>query len=309
MSFDFFTIWYIFILEAIIYPFVKFCYYTEILRFKETTIKSSIKSIAIGGFDGMHIAHRKLFSHLCPKGAVVVIQTSYANLSPKDHRSRYTNFPLFYYPLENIKSLSGEEFIKLLKEEFPSLEKIVVGYDFHFGYKAACGTQELKELFKGEVIVVDEYKFEGVSVHSRVIREYLREGNINGANKLLGREYLISGFSVKGQGLGKKKFVPTINIEVEDFLLPKEGVYITATSIKDDFLPSITFVGHRVSTDGKYAVETHILEDFDQNLPYKFLDIKFYENIRENKKFDSYDDLKKEITEDIKQARNYFKSF
>lgn len=271
-------------------------------------IKSSIKSIAIGGFDGMHIAHGQLFSRLCKDGGIVVIQTSYANLSPKTYRSEHTHLPIFYYPLENIKKLSGEEFISLICEEFPSLEKIVVGYDFHFGYQASCSTKELNRLFKGEVIVVDEYKVEGVSVHSRVIREFLREGDIQKANSFLGYEYTVEGIHVKGQGLGKKQFVPTINLDIEDFLVPKEGIYITQTYVNNRYIPSVTFIGHRLSTDGKYAVETHLLEDFDIEHCSKSIKVKFYGKLRDNKKYELHEELKKQILEDIEDAKEFFKT-
>ncbi len=255
----------------------------------------------------MHLAHQQLFSNLCKNGAIVVIQTTYANLSPKTHRNEHTDYPIFYYPLENIKHLSGEEFVKLLYEEFPNLEKIVVGYDFHFGHKASSSTEDLKKLFKGEVQVIDEFKVDGIAVHSRVIREYLREGNIKNANRLLGYEYLISGIHIKGQGLGNKQFVPTINLDVDEFLLPKEGVYITRTLVNGKYLPSVSFIGHRVTTDGKYAVESHILSGLEKEPLSKTVKIKFFEKLRDNMKFEAYGDLKLQIMNDIKEAKNFFK--
>jgi riboflavin kinase/FMN adenylyltransferase len=255
----------------------------------------------------MHLAHQKLFSNLCKNGAIVVIQTSYANLSPKTHRSEHTNYPIFYYPLENIKHLSGEQFVKLLYEEFPKLEKIVVGYDFHFGHNASSSTEDLKKLFKGDVVVIDEFKVNGIAVHSRIIREYLRAGDIKEANALLGYEYIISGIHIKGQGIGKKQFVATINLDVDEFLLPQEGVYVTKTFINGTYLPSVSFIGHRVTTDGKYAVETHIFSEIDNEHSSKTLKIKFFEKIRGNKKFEVYEDLKLQILDDIQKAKNYFK--
>lgn len=85
--------------------------------------KKDITSIAIGGFDGMHIAHQQLFKQLDKNGAIVAIESGYSNLTPKSFRQEYTNLPVYYYVLDNIKHLEGEEFIKLLKEEFPNLKK------------------------------------------------------------------------------------------------------------------------------------------------------------------------------------------
>ena len=268
--------------------------------------KDRITSIAIGGFDGMHLAHQELFDKLGTFGGIIVIQTTYANLSPASHRLNYTNYPLYFYPLENIKHFTGKQFIKLLNEEFPKLEKIVVGYDFHFGHNAAYNGKDLEELFSGVVEIIEEFKVDDISVHSRAIRSYLRNGDIEIANKLLGYNYNLIGLLVQGQGLGTKQFVPTINIKVRDFLIPQEGIYITKTILQGTIYNSITFIGHRVTTDGKFAVETHILEkDFTQEVP-KNVQIEFLMKLRNNRKFDKFEDLKKQINSDIKNVIQWF---
>lgn len=267
--------------------------------------KNTITSIAIGGFDGMHSAHQELFKNLDEHGAIVSIESGYANLTPKSFRQEYSIYPIYYYVLENIKHLEGDEFIKLIKEEFPNLKKIVVGFDFCFGKNRRYCTQKLKELFNGDVLVIDEIKIDDIPVHTRIIREYLKDGDIKTANKLLGKEYKIYGQQITGQGLGAKNFVPTINLRVDEFLLPKEGVYVTKTVLDNIEYNSITFLGHRVTTDGSYAIETHIIDEDIKNNNY-CTQIKFYEKIRDNKKFDSFEELKNQIFDDIKLARNFF---
>ncbi|MDD2896187.1 MAG: bifunctional riboflavin kinase/FAD synthetase [Aliarcobacter sp.] len=268
--------------------------------------KNTITSIAIGGFDGMHYAHQQLFKNLDEHGAIVSIESGYANLTPKRYRQEYSPYPIYYYVLENIKHLEGDEFIKLIKQEFPNLKKIVVGFDFCFGKNRRYCIEGLKKLFNGEVLVLDEIKIDDVAVHSRIIREYIKDGNINMANKLLGKEYKIYGHQIKGQGLGTKSFVPTINLKIDEFLLPKEGVYITKTILDEEEYNSITFLGHRFTTDGSYAVETHIIDEDIKNSNYT-TQIKFYEKLRDNQKFDSFEELKKQILDDIESAKNYFK--
>lgn len=268
--------------------------------------KNTITSIAIGGFDGMHYAHQQLFKNLDEHGAIVSIESGYANLTPKRYRQEYSPYPIYYYVLENIKHLEGDEFIKLIKQEFPNLKKIVVGFDFCFGKNRRYCIEGLKKLFTGEVLVLDEIKIDDIAVHSRIIREYIKDGNINMANKLLGKEYKIYGHQIKGQGLGNKSFVPTINLKIDEFLLPKEGVYITKTILDEEEYNSITFLGHRFTTDGSYAVETHIIDKNIINNNYT-TQIKFYEKLRDNQKFDSFEELKKQILDDIESARNYFK--
>jgi riboflavin kinase/FMN adenylyltransferase len=268
-------------------------------------IKSQISSIAIGGFDGMHIAHQELFKHLDTNGAIVVIDTGYANLTPKTYRAKYTKYPLFFYPLNEIKHLEPLEFISLLKEEYPSLKKIVVGFDFKFGARASGSIETLKENFSGDVIVVNEFKYENEGVHSRVIRDYLSKGEIKKANNFLGKSYTFCGLVIKGQGLGKKQFVATLNLEIEDFLIPSEGVYATYTIIDGRKYLSATFIGHRKTTDNKYAVETHLIDKNINEVDSK-VEIEFIDKVRDNKKFDDYKELQNQIIDDINQIKSNF---
>jgi riboflavin kinase/FMN adenylyltransferase len=269
-------------------------------------------SIAIGGFDGMHIGHQKLFGALDENSTIVVIETGYANLTPKKEREHFSHFPIMYLELESIRHLSGEEFVAFLREKFPKLKKIVVGYDFHFGKDRKYSFNDLKTLFlkeneDGEVDVIDEVTLHGDSVHSHKIRAKLQIGDIDGANAFLGHNYTIKGKVVAGQGIGKKELVATINIEAKEFLMPKEGVYVTLTRIDDEehFHPSVSFVGHRVTTDGSFAVESHILDG--EVFCKEKACISFVHFIRENKKFDSIAELKKAIKKDIAIASKELK--
>ena len=268
--------------------------------------KSDITSITIGGFDGMHLAHQELFKHLDDNGAIVVIQTPYANLTPKMNRAKYTNFPLYFYDLQLIKHLSAKEFIKLLKQEFENLQTIIVGFDFRFGSNASGTIKTLKELFDGNVIVIDEFSYNDIAVHSRVIRDLISTGQIVKANELLGKNYVITGLHIKGQGLGAKQFVPTININVTDFMYPAAGIYVTYTYVNNIKYESVTFIGHRVTTDGKFAIETHVLSKELKSINSK-INIEFLHKLRDNKKFEIYDDLKSQIIIDIDKCNEYFK--
>jgi riboflavin kinase/FMN adenylyltransferase len=264
---------------------------------------SKINSIAIGGFDGMHIGHQQLFNELGEHGAIVVIETGYANLTPGNEREHYTHYPIVYYSLEDIRHLEGESFVAMLKERFPHLKKIVVGYDFHFGKNRRYSHANLGELFSGEVTVIDQVCIENDSVHSHKIRSKIQIGDISGANRFLGHNYCVKGKVIKGQGIGKTDLVPTINLECSGYLLPYEGVYAALTRIdgEEHFHPSVVFVGHRVTTDGSYAVESHILGEsigICENATISF--VKF---LRKNVKFDSLDSLKKAIENDIRSAK------
>ena len=264
-------------------------------------------AIAIGGFDGMHIGHQHLFEALDEKGTIVVIETGYANLTPKKDREHFSHYPILYLELDTIRHLSGEEFVVFLKEKFPKLKKIVVGYDFHFGKNRKYSFDDLRSLFDGEVQVIDEVSLDGDSVHSHKIRAKLQIGDIKGANAFLGHNYTIRGSQVTGQGIGKKELVATINIESRGYLIPKEGVYVTLTRIDDEehYHPSVSFVGHRVTTDGSFAIETHILDG--EVLCKEKARISFVSFIRDNKKFDSIAELNKAIKRDIAIASKELK--
>jgi riboflavin kinase/FMN adenylyltransferase len=263
----------------------------------------NIDAIAIGGFDGMHIGHQELFNALGDNGAIVVIETGYANLTPGYERERFTHFPIVYYDLGDIRHLDGPGFVEKLCSQFPALKKIVVGYDFHFGKNRMYSHADLHELFGGKVEVIKEVSLHNDSVHSHKIRAKLQIGDIKGANSFLGHNYTIHGNVVKGQGIGKKELVATINLECEGFLLPKEGIYATLTRIDDEehYHPSVSFIGHRVTTDGSFAVETHIL-DTDVTCT-ESASVSFVDYIRENRKFDSLEALKGAIDEDISRTK------
>ena len=225
---------------------------------------------------------------------------------PKNYRQEYTKYPIFYYDLEDIKALDGADFIEMLKNDFKNLKKIVVGFDFCFGKNRAYRTQDLKKIFDGEVVVIPEIKLNNFPVHSRYIREFLLNGDIEKANSFLGKEYKIFGKHIVGQGLGKKEFVATINLNVNEFLLPQSGVYITKTIVNDIEYNSVSFLGHRGSTDGKFAVETHILNQENIEIKDENVQIKFIRRIRENRKFDNFLELKNQILKDIDIAKKYF---
>ncbi len=264
-------------------------------------------AIAIGGFDGMHTGHQALFRELGDNGVIVVIETGYANLTPAKERQNYTEYPIVYLELEAIRHLDGEGFITLLKERFPKLQKIVVGYDFHFGKDRRYSYEDLRELFDGEVCVIDEVTHNGDSIHSHKIRAKLAIGDIKGANAFLGYNYTINGKKISGQGIGSKELVATINIEAKGILTPKEGVYVSVTKVDDEehAHPSVSFVGHRVSTDGSFAIESHILDG--KVICEKKASISFVSFIRENKKFSTLEELKEAIQKDIAFANKELK--
>jgi riboflavin kinase/FMN adenylyltransferase len=253
-----------------------------------------MKTAAIGGFDGMHIAHQELLKRA---NFFIVIEKG-SSITPGFDRCYYTNLGCEYFLLENIKHLSPLEFIKILKKM--NIKKLVLGEDFKFGKNRSGDLYLLKKHF--EVDVISEIKIDGIGVHSHIIRQFIKEDIVK-ANKFLGRNYKIKGLRVKGQGLGSKELVPTINIQLfKPYVIPKEGVYITKTN---SFF-SLTFIGTR-STDNSFSIETHIIESEKLKVKSeKLIEIEFIEFLRENKKFKNINELKLQIKKDIQKVKEEY---
>jgi len=264
-------------------------------------VKDKIDAIVIGSFDGIHLGHMQLINRLGSNGALFVIDKDHANLTPGIKRCEYSKYPCMYYHFLKLKDLSGKEFVELLKKEFINLKKIIVGYDFEFGKGRCCNSEDLKKMSNLEIEVVDEFVQDGKSVHSSLIRAFLSNGDVDKANRFLGREYSIVGEVISGQGLGKEELYPTMNLKVRDYLLPLNGVYTTRTRVGVNIYNSVSFLGNRVSTDGNFSIETHILDKDIENTAE--VEIFFVEYLRDNIKFETLSALKQQIKDDIKLAK------
>jgi len=270
---------------------------------KHVTALKRVDAVAIGGFDGMHEGHQHLFEALGARGAIVVIETGYANLTPGREREHFTTHPIVYVPLDEVRMLDDKGFVAYLMQAFPALARIVVGYDFRFGRDRKFSHADLAAAFGGDVQVIDEVRIGGDSVHSHKIRAKLIIGDIRGANRFLGHNYTLRGRVVRGQGLGAKALVPTVNMLTDGYLLPKEGVYATLARLDGEahYHPAVTFIGHRVTTDGSFAVETHILDG--EVACTQAIDVGFVARLRGNEKFASLEALKVQIGTDIAEAK------
>lgn len=260
----------------------------------------NIETIAIGNFDGIHLGHKQLVGQLDNNSALVVIEHNKGCLTPGVKRTQYIKHPVFFYHLEKIKSFTADDFVKLLQADFRNLKNIIIGYDFVFGHQRKGDAAFLKKFY--EVKVIEQFCIDGVGVHSKEIRKLLQT-NFKKALKFLGRNYQVQGYAVKGQGIASKQLVPTINLQTS-YCLPKAGVYMTKTMVDDCWYESISFVGHRLTTDNQLALETHIIDKLIEVKKQKVV-IEFVKEIRENKKFDSLHLLKKQIENDIKKVKEY----
>lgn len=271
--------------------------------------KSNIRSLCIGKFDGMHLGHQVLFSRLDPKdgGVLRIVHDSRPLLTPD--LANLIACSIYEVKLHEVRDFDCASFALFLKSNFPSLQKVIVGYDFRFGKDRSCTPQDLEEFF--EVCIVDEVRLHGIAIHRQAIIEALRQGEISLANAMLSRQYHIKGKVIRGQGLGSKECVPTINLEINDYFLPKSGVYATWSEVQGVRYESVSFLGHRLSSDGEFAFETHLLHPCippSSIICTSEVGIYFVEFLRENQKFDSLSLLKEQIQKDISQAQKILKT-
>lgn len=286
----------------------------------ENLAPKQITSLAIGKFDGIHLGHRKLLELLGDRGAVLIIDKVIEqnlishNLSVQNQgfltslQDRLDRLPNAYVvEFASVAYMSGEEFVATLLESLPSLETIIVGYDFRFGRDRIYGADdlghlcEIRQSSQGraiEAIIVPKVCYGEIPLHASVIKDFVRHGDIAVANAMLGWHYAITGDVIRGQGIASKELFPTINIRAQGYVLPASGVYATRVDGK----MAVSFFGHRVSTDGEYAIESHIIDSEITQVPER-LTIQMYKKIRENRRFDSLQELKTQIECDIKQAR------
>lgn len=278
------------------------------LSISTTIVKDKVKSLAIGSFDGIHLGHKKLIDYLDDQGILLIIDKFKGKkLCTNQDKSFLTKKEIVELDFKDIKTLDGKEFLQFLKKEFRNLKLIIVGYDFSFGKNRAYKANDIEMLSGIKTIIVDEFSINGVGVHTSLIKEYLKQGDIKKANSFLGRNYGIKGRLIKGQGLGSKELFATLNLECKDYFLPKDGVYATFIKFKNQSYKSVSFIGIR-SSDNNFSIESHILEEFDNELKlHEILELEFVDYIRENQKFEDLNKLKNQISKDIQKAKEILK--
>jgi len=284
-------------------------------------IESDIEVTCIGAFDGLHKGHLELIKKTKDVNNNFQIVTFseipkiYFNNDLKpllDNEKRINIFKKFkptnliYLKFNEINKLSSEEFLNVLKDNLKT-KKIVVGKDFKFGKNRSGDVNNIINYFgKENVVLLSDYLIDNEKVSSTKIREYLDLGNIEKANKLLGRNYELSGLVVKGLKLGSKIGFPTANLKLHyDLYLPKFGVYGISCNIDNKSYEGILNIGitPTVIDRIKPKIEAHIF-DFDKNIYNQHLDIQINQFIRDEIKFKSIDELIKQINIDISTVKN-----
>ncbi len=284
--------------------------------------------ITVGVFDGIHLAHKKIFKELLKisqeKKLLPLVLTFYPH---PDKVLGKAETPLIQTLLQRVRKIREEgienviavkfdrEFSELTPEDFVfflikklRMKGILVGENFRFGKGMTGNTDFLKKISDKmgfNVFVMKIFELDGKRLSSSLIRKILLEGRIEEATPLLGRPYSILGKVIKGLGLGKIMGIPTANIQTENEILP-EGVFITKAFLRGKNFPSVTNVGIAPTLKGgEKTVETHII-GLKEEILNEEIELFFLKKIRDEIKFKNKEELKKRIIEDIEIAKNYF---
>ena len=301
-------------------------------NYKNFSIQKNHKRsiILIGNFDGLHLGHQKLFQLAQSYKKKYNLKIGVVNFDPMP--KMFFNKKLKNFRLSNIDQKI--KLLKALKVDFIITKKfdkkfsktkalyfiteilnkklsskfIFVSNNFRFGNKREGNVKLLKKyekLFNYKVVKPEPLIKSKKIVSSSLIRNYLEKGYLNKANSLLNRKWIIQGVVKKGRQVGKKIGFPTCNIDIQDYVLAKPGVYAVRVSRENSnkYLKGIANLGYRPTfNQKKILLEVHLF-NFSGNLYNKLLSVEFLKFIRKEKKFNNVNQLKAQIKKDLNIAK------
>jgi riboflavin kinase/FMN adenylyltransferase len=289
-------------------------------------MKNKKSCVTIGTFDGVHRGHAALIDAAVSsarlsgyKSSAVVLEKPVRRFnvilsSCKEKieliKSRAIDEIFVIEVPSELLSLRAGDFFDSFLTGFLNAGEIVCGKDFAFGKDREGDLVWLKNKAKEsgvKITAIKPLKISGMAVSSSRIREFLEKGDVDNANILLGRNYSFLGFPFKDRGEGAKMGFPTVNLNVDGSKILPCGVYVSAISDGNEMFASVTSIGNRPTFNaGKRIVpETHIL-DFKGKWKKRETRVYLLSKIRNEKKFKSAEDLKKEIRKDVSKAYRFF---
>tara|TARA_B100001559_G_scaffold117243_1_gene98602 strand:+ start:17739 stop:18638 length:900 start_codon:yes stop_codon:yes gene_type:complete len=290
----------------------------------EDFIDSTEIVTSIGGFDGIHLGHQALFkkAYETSNGNFQIVTFNeipkiYFNndLKPILSQEQRTQFfeeqnpkNIVYLDFQSVNSMNALDFCKFLQNNLKTT-KLVIGKDFKFGNKRVGDVNTLIDYFgENNVILLHDYLISSEKVSTTKIRLFYSQGNIKNAEKYLGRPISYRGIVVKGKQLGSTIGIPTANIELnQQTELPRFGVYAVKINVNSQVYLGCMNIGINptVDSNGQTKIEIHIL-DFDKNIYNQQVSFELIDFIRDEKKFNSVEELKLQITTDIAEIKNNF---
>lgn len=291
--------------------------------------------ITIGTFDGVHIGHKKIINQLTSissKNNLISILLSFfphpKMVLQNDNELKLINtiqekegllnsLNLDYLIIKEFTKefsrLSALEFVRDILVNKLNAKHIIIGYDHHFGRNRTANIEQLKEfgeLYDFKVTEILAQDIDDIAISSTKIRKALINGEITLANKFLGYNFFFSGNVLHGNNIGKTISFPTANIKIDApyKLVPKNGVYIVKTTIDNQITFGMMNIGYNPTFNGKQkSIEIHFI-NFNKNIYDKTLTIEMILRIRNEIKFNTVDDLKKQLEQDKLSTLNYIKS-
>ena len=273
-------------------------------------------AVALGYFDGVHVGHRELISLMVrearAKGLKPYVFTFADDLAiTKKTQSIIYNIEekieifaelgvdgVIVADFKTVSGLSPDAFVKEVLVDTLGAELAISGYNFRFGKYAAAGASELIELmdkFGKRAIVLSEQRYHGSSLSATVIRSLLAERRLDEATAMLGAPYRIEGRVEKGLGLGKVYGFPTVNLPIRPTAPLPSGVYRTAVAIGEKLYTGITNVGSCPTVCEREIHTETLIADFSGDLYGQTLRIYFLGYLREERRFDSVEELREQI--------------
>jgi len=289
--------------------------------------------VTIGNFDGVHLGHREMFRRLKSAarqlGGVSVVVTFHPHpLHVIDPSSSLTLINTLDEKITLIEasgidylivipftpefaSISAEDFVKKILVRKIGMKRVIIGYDYAFGRERKGNSRMLEALGKELLFEVEELSpiSTGDTVYSSsLIRNMIREGNVSDVVLFLGRHFSLAGRVVHGAHRGKELGFPTANIATDKDLIPADGVYAVKVKIGEKFYDAACNIGSNPTFGAApVSIEVFVL-DFNMELYDSEMRVYFIERIREEKKFDSADDLKNAIASDVAKCRSILES-
>ena len=281
--------------------------------------------LTIGTFDGVHIGHNKILTKLVEESKKnnlsslimtffphprMVLQKSQEikmidTIDEKIHLFEKTGVDnLIIQPFdENFSKIRAKEFVEEILVKKLKIKHIIIGYDHRFGKDREASVEDLKKFGLNYMFTVEEIaaqEIHSIAISSTKIRNAILKGEIKKCNEYLGRNFMLTGEVVHGDGLGKKINFPTANIEIIDTykIIPKNGVYLVKTIINSEIYFGMMNIGVRPTIGGKNkSLEIHFF-NFKDNIYNKTISVEIICKIRDEEKFSSIDELKIQLKKD-----------
>ncbi len=282
---------------------------------------------ALGMFDGVHTGHRRIISAAKNISTEMGISTAVLIFSSSPHGASEL-LPLsdrlqelknagadyaFVYDFSELCDMSAEDFINRLLCGTLGARGLVAGYNYLFGKGGRADSDMLLSLAATNGIaahICDKVEALGDAVSASRIRSLLSLGRIEEANELLSYPYYVNAPVIHGKELGRRLGMPTVNQEIPASRTPMaHGIYYTKTYIGENEYISVSNLGIRptVEGEGRVNLETHIL-DFDGDLYGKTVKVAFFGKGRDECRFCSVEELRREVMLDCERAREFFKA-